>query len=99
MAMKFKSGLLVGGLVVAAALTNPTKDEHARTLAEETLAPLSDGGRNSTLARIGSAFAQSFSDAVVDYHNYLVFSTTTRPESDEQLTIGCFRYVHVIKRE
>lgn len=97
--MKFKSGLVFGGLLVAAVLTNPTKEEHARTLAEETLAPLAEGGRDSTLARIGSAFAQSFSDSVVDYHNYFVFSTTTRPESSDRLTIGCFRYVHLVERE
>ncbi|QDV69174.1 hypothetical protein Poly24_28890 [Rosistilla carotiformis] len=96
--MKFQTGIIVGGLVVALGLTNPTKEDHARKLAAETLAPYAEGGNDSPLVRIGTAFAESFSDSVIDYHNYLLFSTTTRAGSDERLTLGFFRFVHVEKQ-
>ncbi|QDS88672.1 hypothetical protein EC9_28630 [Rosistilla ulvae] len=98
MPFKFQTGIVLGGVTVALALTNPTKEDHVRKLAAETLAPYSAEGSDSSLVRIGTAFAESFSDSVVDYHNYLLFSTTTRAGSDERLTLGFFRFVHVEKR-
>lgn len=95
--MKFQTGIIVGGLTVAMLLTNPSKEEHARKLASDTLSPYAEKGNDSPLVRLGTAFAESFSDSVVDYHNYWLFSTTTRVGSDERLTIGVLRYIHVDK--
>ncbi|QDV13040.1 hypothetical protein CA51_29260 [Rosistilla oblonga] len=96
--MKFQTGIVVGGLIAALLLTNPSKEDHVRKLAAERLAPYTEEGSDSPLVRIGSAFAESFSDSVIDYHNYWLFSTTTSLDSDQRLTLGFLRFVHVEKR-
>lgn len=93
MAFGFKAGIVVGGFAVAMALTNPKEEDHARKLAEDTISPFVEGGRDSPIARIGTAFAESFSDSVVDYHNYLFFSTTTKVGTDERMSIGFLGHV------
>lgn len=96
--MKFKSGVVVGILLAAAFFTNPSKEDHAKKLAEATLGGGNQAGGDTALSRIGSAFAQSFSDSLFDYHNYYLFSTTTSPGGDRKLTIGVLGNVMIQKQ-
>lgn len=89
-------GIVVAVLLLIMAVTNPSKDEHKQVIKENITSGLSKGllgdsdNNNDPFVAMGSDIIKSFAapvvnetlDNLIEYHNYLFWSTTTITLSD-----------------
>ncbi|MFC2760498.1 GYF domain-containing protein [Hallella multisaccharivorax] len=89
------AGIVAVVVLLVMAMTNPPKDEHKRIIKEnitQGLAKLSDDGSGDPFKAIGSTILGTIAmpiintaiDTMLDYHNYLFWSTTTMKLSDDR---------------
>lgn len=103
---------VIAVLLIVMAVTNPSKDEHKRAIADAVTQMFEDQTKvdsndplESGLMALGKVFADQFTTALLNdylnYHNYLFWSTTSIDAAgkDYRTSIGLFGHVFTISND